>query len=308
MSDDFSPDLNGLEPDYKVLTELRRLERSRSYLARHVGLNRDVVLTVLAAVRNDDDNSLAHFASDARSLATMRHPNVVPVVEARWLADGSLAIVRARVRGTTLDETTKFGEPPTLSAIGEILSQVDSAIEWARGNGIVHRHLPGDGVLIQQGSGRVLVELDLSPVEGGGYSDASVDARTIGRLAYAMFARRAVADTAPESLTDIRSDLSAPVIRELTVLIAADRLTPPRDPKVLIALLKREGGNGVAPVSEIVSAPVEAASPAPLQAPKPEPEPAPVAAAPTPLATPPAPQREPVTESGFKRRFGFGLR
>ena len=99
MPDEFSPDLGGLEPDYQIQTELRHSRRSRTFLARHLGLNRDVTIQVLGTPGNDNDNSLTLFASDARALSVIRHPNVVPVLEARWLAGGTFAVVRPRVRG-----------------------------------------------------------------------------------------------------------------------------------------------------------------------------------------------------------------
>src|SRR5438874_2104981 len=88
--------LPDLENDYQVLTELHHDAESTSYLARHRELNRDVVITV---VKPTDT-----FAGDVERLTTKRHPNVVPVIEGRLLRDGSYAIVRARVRGTTLDQ------------------------------------------------------------------------------------------------------------------------------------------------------------------------------------------------------------
>src|SRR5579862_62734 len=110
MTDDFTPDLSGLAADFRILTELRHSTRSRTYLARHVALNRDVTIRVVAAPGDGDSNSLTHFASDARTLSTIRHPAVVPVVEGRWLADGTFAIVRARARGATLDAAIQATE------------------------------------------------------------------------------------------------------------------------------------------------------------------------------------------------------
>jgi len=191
MPDEFSPDLSGLEPDYQILTELRHSRRSRTFLARHLGLNRDVTIQVLGAPGNDNDNSLTLFASDARTLSVIRHPNVVPVLEARWLGSGggTFAVVRPRVRGMVVDEIVATEGPLAASRVAAALGQVMSAVAWARDNGIVHRGLSGDSVRFQQGSGRVLVRysgterLARVMVEG---SDAAVIESAASRIAEAI--------------------------------------------------------------------------------------------------------------------------
>src|SRR5215216_4080565 len=55
-NDDFTPDLTRLERDYQILTELHRSHHSRTYLARHLGLNRDVTVTVVRAADGSDNS------------------------------------------------------------------------------------------------------------------------------------------------------------------------------------------------------------------------------------------------------------
>src|SRR5215212_12213343 len=99
-NNDRSLDLSKLDKNYQLLTELRREGDSRTFLARHLQLNRDVTITVVRAPDGDDGNSLTHFAADARLLTTMRHPNIIPIIEAIWLDEKTFAVVRARVRGS----------------------------------------------------------------------------------------------------------------------------------------------------------------------------------------------------------------
>jgi uncharacterized protein YecT (DUF1311 family) len=241
MPDEFSPSLGGLESDYRIETELRHEQRSRTVLARHLGLNRDVSIQVLGVPGDESDNSLTLFASDARTLSVIRHPNVVPVIEARWLPDGSFAVVRPRVRGPVIHDVLDADGPLAASRVASVLSQVASAIAWARDNGIVHRGLSADGVRFQQGSGRVLVEMDFSPLgTGGGVPDEYDDARTIGRLAQEMLFGRGAADAKDAkdaSVAALRTDLSPRVIAELSAVANADRRGAVPDPHTLIALL-----------------------------------------------------------------------
>ena len=92
------------------------------------------------------------------------------------------AIVRARVRGATLDQLVQTTGAMPVARVATTLEQVHSAIEWARNNGIVHRYVEADAIVFQQGSGRVLIELDPAPLGAGALPDACADARSIGRL------------------------------------------------------------------------------------------------------------------------------
>ena len=75
-NDEFAPNLNKLDRNYQILTELHRDGVSRTYLARHLGVNRDVTITVVAA-GDTNDAALPHLASDARLLTAMRRASVV---------------------------------------------------------------------------------------------------------------------------------------------------------------------------------------------------------------------------------------
>src|SRR5690349_4086248 len=103
-NDEFKPDLSSLERDYQILTELHRSADSQTYLARHLGMNRDVTVTIVHASDVADHQMLTQLAGDTRILAKSRHPNIIPVIEGRRISPDTFAIVRARVRGSTLSQ------------------------------------------------------------------------------------------------------------------------------------------------------------------------------------------------------------
>ena len=185
---EFTPDLSKLDNRYQILTELNRSGDSRAYLARHLELNRDVVIQMLRLPADADDASAEHLASDARILSSSRHQHVIPVLDELSIGDGVLAIVRPRVRGTTLDQLiSTVGTIPNVR-VADTLEQVGSALEWARTQGVVHRYVSPSGVVFQQGSGKVLVSLEPSPALGAKLPNACDDARTLGELAWRMLA------------------------------------------------------------------------------------------------------------------------
>ena len=235
-NDDYTTHLSELEGDYQVLTELHRTANSRSYLARHLKLNRDVTITVVRAA--GDRSSLKRFADDVARMKSTRHANVIPVIEGRWLGNDAFAVVRARVRGSTLDQLVSAVGPLPLPRIAATLGDVRSALDWARTSGITNRTIAPDAMIFQQGSGRVLLPLDptSAPV-----TDACDDTRTIGRLAWEMLAGRPFTNASASSLGAMRPDLSSSVVAETEAMVRCTRGAP-RDVSAYLALLTAAPG------------------------------------------------------------------
>ncbi|MDB4877645.1 MAG: protein kinase [Gemmatimonadetes bacterium] len=232
-TDDFTADLSKLDKDYQILTELHRTPDSRTYLARHLELNRDVTITVFRAATGDKQ-SLSSFAGDVARLKTSRHPNVIPVIEGRWLGDGVFAVARARVRGSTLDQLLSAVGPVPLPRVAGTLGQVRAALDWARSNGIANREVAQDSLIFQQGSGRVLLSLEPAPAASS--IDPCEDARTIGRLGWEMLSGQRIDTMATTSLAMLRPELSPAVVAETEALVRCDR-NAPRDVGAYIAML-----------------------------------------------------------------------
>lgn len=220
---EFTPDLSKLDNRYQILTELSRSGDTRAYLARHLELNRDVTIQVLRPPADADEASAKHLASDARILSSSRHQHVVPVLEELQVGTGEFAVVRPRVRGTTLEQLiSTVGTIPNVR-VADTLQQVSSALDWARTQGVVHRHVSPSGVVFQQGSGRVLVSFEPNPTLGATMPNACDDARTLGELAWRMLAGQRAAAARVSSLGAVRPELSRSVIREVDALMQCDR-------------------------------------------------------------------------------------
>jgi len=236
---EFAPDLSKLDNRYQILSELRRAQNGRTFLARHTELNRDVTIDVVR-VPSGDDEALRFLASDAELLASRRNAHVIPVIEGRWLGDDAFAIVRHRVRGSTLTQLiSALGTVPTQRMSG-ILQQVHNALEWARTNDIVNRSVAPDDIVLQQGSGRVLVAFGRDP-DATELPNACDDVRTVGQLAWAMLAGGPPAAAPTRPLAERRPDLPPKIIHDTEALITCDRDGAPPDVNAYLASL---GGVG----------------------------------------------------------------
>jgi serine/threonine protein kinase len=289
MTSPSAPDLSKLADTYDILTELSTDGDGRSvtYLGRHRELGRDVAITVVSVPGGGANNTLTHFASDARLLSTMRHANVAPVIEGRWLGDDAFAVVRARVRGTTLDQVLVAVGTFPLPRVAETLAQVHSALDWARTNGVVHRHVAPENVWFQQGSGRVLLAVGWSELAVDSLPDACTDARTIGELARTMLTGQVGHGESDTSLAELRPDLPPAIVEETEALLRCRAGGMPRDIAEFLTLLASTplAETAVTEAREAETAPMAPAVPPVPAVPVSAAEPVVVAAMPKP-ATP----------------------
>ena len=115
------------------------------YAARDELLDRDVALKVSnsAVVESDLEQRLQQ---EARVLARLEHPGIVPVHDAGILGDGRLFYVMKLVRGRTLTEALDGRRDETL--VLSIFERIAETVAFAHAAGIVHRDLKPSNVMI----------------------------------------------------------------------------------------------------------------------------------------------------------------
>ena len=181
-----TPELAAFADDYNVVGGLRSHASTQRYLARRRSDGQDVVITIARSLNEDDNNSLAHLATDAQLMRTLSHPNVARVIEGRWIGSGAFATVTERYHGDTVQELLDRGRqfPNTRNAI--LLEDVHAALDWARQQGVIHRGVNPDEMVFERGTNRLIMTLTRTPIPINGVPDATSDARTIGRLAWTL--------------------------------------------------------------------------------------------------------------------------
>jgi serine/threonine protein kinase len=138
------PDVSGTR--YEILGELGRGGVGVVYLARDTALDREVALKIV------DRRSDA--PTEARIIARLEHPGIVPVHDCGELADGRLFYAMKRVRGDRLDNWMQKGRALT-EQLGVFLRVCD-AVAFAHAHGVIHRDLKPENVMVGE-FGEVLV-------------------------------------------------------------------------------------------------------------------------------------------------------
>lgn len=219
-----APDIKALEDTYKIVGELRGAENVRKYMATRRDDGTEVIITVLKAPRGGENNELSHFAADVQLLSSLSHPGLARVYESRWLNNGSLAVVGARVQGKTLAEALKAGEAFSNPRAAVVLQEIWAVMDWARTSGVVHRGVTPDNVYFAPQSQHVCVVLGPTPIPVEGVNDVNGDARTIGELAWAMLTGKPfVAETADRPLEELAPNLAIRVVDATEAMVHGAR-------------------------------------------------------------------------------------
>jgi eukaryotic-like serine/threonine-protein kinase len=136
------PDLDGTR--YRVVRHLARGGMGSVWLAEDVVLNRRVALKVLDLVAPSDDLAV-RLLQEARILARLEHPGIVPVHEAGTLTDGRAFYCMKYVEGQTLAEHIANKSLPDKL---RLLERIAEPLDFAHARGFLHRDLKPENIMI----------------------------------------------------------------------------------------------------------------------------------------------------------------
>ncbi|HSY51355.1 MAG TPA: serine/threonine-protein kinase [Thermoanaerobaculia bacterium] len=158
------PDFNGTR--YRLQRELARGGMGVVHEAEDIELGRRVAIKVLASELASED-AVERMRSEARTIAGLEHPGIVPLHDVGLLPDGRLWYAMKLVRGRRLDEL-QASTPERL----RVFLRICEAVAFAHANGIVHCDLKPENVMLGD-FGEVLV-MDWGLARAQGADDALV--------------------------------------------------------------------------------------------------------------------------------------
>ena len=156
--------------DYRILRRLGHGAMADVYLAEQSSLQRQIALKVLKAERAKDETFVKRFHREARAAAALVHANIVQIYEVGQV-DGIHYIAQEYVRGMNLRQMlTRFGPPETSLAVA-IIRQVAAALHKAAEQGIVHRDIKPDNIMISEDRTVKVADFGLARIQGEGESE-----------------------------------------------------------------------------------------------------------------------------------------
>jgi len=158
---------------YRIDSLLARGGMGVVYKATQLALERPVALKVVARELADQEGFRERFLRESRLAASLEHPSVVPVYDARE-EDGELIVAMRLIEGGDLRRTIDREGPLEPARAIALLGQVADALDAAHAAGIVHRDVKPHNILID-GERAYLSDFGLAKdFEAGAGSSASI--------------------------------------------------------------------------------------------------------------------------------------
>ena len=158
---------------YRIIEQLGQGGMATVFKAYHPNLDRYVAIKVLHPAFKQDPQFTERFQREARVVAKLDHPNIVPVFD---YADhnGHSYIVMKFIEGETLKGVLDRQWPSKEQILG-IVQSVGSALTYAHSQGVLHRDVKPSNILLAESSNVYLADFGLARMAEAGESTLSAD-------------------------------------------------------------------------------------------------------------------------------------
>lgn len=191
---------SGLIGRYEIISELGRGGMAAVHLARDPYFDRQVAIKVLPPQLTRDTQYLSRFRREARVIAALEHPYIVPVYD-YGEQDGQPYLVMRYMPGGTL-ANRMVSAPLPLSSVVPVVSRLAEALNEAHLHNIVHRDLKPTNVMFDARDQAYLSDFGVAKILEASGAESLTGSSVIGTPAY-MSPEQAVGDR----LIDQRSDI-----------------------------------------------------------------------------------------------------
>ena len=157
---------------YEILEEIGRGGMGVVYRALDGELDREVAIKVPHALHSSAFEQ--RLRTEARVLARLEHPGIVPIHDAGRLPDGRLFYVMKRVRGRTLRD--HLADLTSLNERVRVFERICEPVAFAHAHGCIHRDLKPENVMVGAFGEVMVMDWGVARVSGSDQNTPDSDA------------------------------------------------------------------------------------------------------------------------------------
>jgi hypothetical protein len=151
---------------HHILKQIGSGGMSTVYIAYQPGLERLVALKVLPETYTQNPKALERFAREARIIARLEHPNIIPIYD--FVREGGIAYLTMRyVQAGTVKEILRSSGPLSLTDAAKIVGDIASALDHAHAHGIIHRDVKPANILVDKEGRAYLTDFGIAKLTEG---------------------------------------------------------------------------------------------------------------------------------------------
>lgn len=150
---------------YEIVELLGQGGMATVYKGYQPDIERYVAVKVLPSQPGLDPQFIERFRLEARTIARLQHPHILPLYDYGVERD-ILYLVIAYVAGGSLGDQIDQG-PMALAEVEQVLRQIASALDYAHRQGVIHRDIKPDNILLDSERHALLADFGIvKTVEG----------------------------------------------------------------------------------------------------------------------------------------------
>ncbi|MCU0479657.1 MAG: protein kinase [Anaerolineae bacterium] len=158
---------------YRIIKQIGSGGMATVYEAHQEKLDRRVAIKWMHASFTQDRQFIGRFEREARIVARLDHPNIVPIYDYET-QEGRPYLVMKLLDGQTLKDVMAES-PLSLPEIIAVMTTVASALDYAHTQGVLHRDLKPSNILIDSAGVAYLTDFGLARITHQGESTLSAD-------------------------------------------------------------------------------------------------------------------------------------
>jgi hypothetical protein len=149
-----------VEGRFTILEEIGRGGMGTVYRASQPAVNRLVALKVLPRHLAGDPSFYARFNREARLIAGLEHPHVLPVYDFGQ-HNGQAYLVTRYIEGGTLFDELRYA-PLRLDRALQLINQIAAALDYAHQHGVIHRDIKPSNILIDRSGNAYVADFGIA--------------------------------------------------------------------------------------------------------------------------------------------------